>query len=118
MLEIGSLLMEPGAKLFQAMGGLARVPTEEQEREFLRSLGTIIPFPKTFLERASTAWHEEISRFSPRLAPTGVPITLSFIGEIFEVPKKDWAFVRDVLQVDPDKRPTADELLQHSWMNS
>ncbi|KAG4431394.1 hypothetical protein IFR05_013123 [Cadophora sp. M221] len=35
---IGSLLMEPGAKLFQPMGGLAGVPPEEQDRELLRSL--------------------------------------------------------------------------------
>merc|ERR1712225_25283 len=115
---IGSLLMEPGAKLFQPMGGPAGVTTEEQDREFLRSLWTIIPFPKTFLERAPRKWQDEISRFSPRLAPTGMPITLSFIGEIFEVPKADWAFVRDILQVDPDRRPTADELLQHTWLNS
>ncbi|TVY81129.1 Dual specificity tyrosine-phosphorylation-regulated kinase, partial [Lachnellula suecica] len=104
---IGSLLMEPGAKLFQPMGGLEGVPTEEQDREFLRSLWTIIPFPKTFLDQAPKKWQDNISRFSPRLAPTGVPITLSFIGEIFEVPKADWAFVRDILQVDPDVRPTA-----------
>jgi len=116
--QIGSLLMEPGAKLFQPMGGLAGVPTEEQDREFLRSLWTIIPFPKTFLERASRKWQDDISKFSPRLAPTGMPITLSFIGDIFEVPKADWAFVRDILQVDPDRRPTADELLQHTWLNS
>lgn len=118
VVQIGSLLMEPGAKLFQPMGGLAGVTTEEQDREFLRSLWTIIPFPKTFLERAPRKWQDEISRFSPRLAPTGMPITLSFIGEIFEVPKADWAFVRDILQVDPDRRPTADELLQHTWLNS
>lgn len=110
--------MEPGAKLFQPMGGLVCVTTEEWDREFLRSLWTIIPFPKTFLERAPKKWQDEISRFWPRLAPTGVPIILSFIGQIFEVPKADWAFVTDVLQVDPDRRPTADELLQHSWLKS
>ncbi|CZS99205.1 uncharacterized protein RCO7_00499 [Rhynchosporium graminicola] len=115
---IGSLLMEPGAKLFQPMGGLAGVPTEEQDREFLRSLWTIIPFPRTFLERISRKWQDDISKFSPRLAPTGVPITLSFIGDLFDVPKADWAFVRDILQVDPDSRPTADELLQHTWLKS
>jgi hypothetical protein len=110
--------MEPGAKLFQPMGGLVCVPIEEQEREFLRSLLTIIPFPKKFLNRAPKKWQDEISTFSPKLAPTGVPITFSFIGEIFEVPKADWAFVKDVLQVDPEMRPTADELLQHTWLNS
>ncbi|KAH7308339.1 kinase-like domain-containing protein [Rhexocercosporidium sp. MPI-PUGE-AT-0058] len=114
----GSLLMEPGAKLFQPMGGRAGVPTKEQDGEFLRSLWTIIPFPKTFLDRASKKWQDEISSFSPRLAPTGVPITLSFIGEIFEVPKPDWEFGRDILQVDPDMRPTADELLQRTWLYS
>jgi serine/threonine protein kinase len=60
----------------------------------------------------------KISRFSPKLAPTEAPITLSFIGEVFGVPKTDWAFVRDILQVDPDKRPTPEELLEHSWLNS
>jgi serine/threonine protein kinase len=108
--------MEPGAKLFQPMGGLADVPLDKQDREFVRSLWTVIPFPKTFLERAPKKWHDEISRFSPRLAPTGAPITLSFIGDIFEVPRGDWAFVRDILQVDPKRRPTADELLRHPWL--
>ncbi|TVY38720.1 putative serine/threonine-protein kinase [Lachnellula subtilissima] len=83
---IGSPLMEPGAKLFQTMGGHVCVSIEEQEREFLRSRWTIIPFPKTFLDRAPKKWQDEISSFSPRLAPTGVPITLSFIGENFEGP--------------------------------
>ncbi|KAK0111476.1 hypothetical protein ONS95_001831 [Cadophora gregata] len=115
---MGSLLMEPGAKLFQPMGGLAGVPAEERDREFLRSLWTMIQFPKTFLDRIPRTWRDEISNFSPRLAPNGVPITLSFIGDIFEVPKADWAFVRDILEVDPDKRPTADELLQHTWLDS
>lgn len=110
--------MEPGAKLFQPMGGLKGVPTEERDREFVRSLWTMIPFPKTFLDRAPREWQEIILRFSPKLAPTGVPITLSFIGELSEVPKADWDFVRDVLQVDPDTRPTANELLQHTWLNS
>ena len=36
--QLRSLLMEPGAKLFQPMGGLAGVPTEAQHREFIRSL--------------------------------------------------------------------------------
>lgn len=120
VVQIGSLLtlwnlVRSSSNLWVALAG---VPTEEQDREFLRSLWTIIPFPKTFLERAPKKWQDEISRFSPRLAPTGMLITLSFIGEIFEVPKADWAFVRDILQVDPDMRPAADELLQHTWPNS
>jgi hypothetical protein len=108
--------MEPGAKLFQPMGGLAGGTREEKDREFLRSIWTILPFPKSFLARAPKTWQSEISRFAPRLAPTGVPITLSFIGDLFEVPEADWAFVRYVLEVDPDQRPTADELLRHSWL--
>jgi len=116
--QLRSLLMEPGAKLFQPMGGLAGVPTEAQHREFIRSLWTTIPFSKTTLERTPAKWQDEILRFSPRLAPTGKRITLSFIGELFEVPKADWVFVRDILQVDPNMRSTADELLRHTWLNS
>jgi len=89
--------MEPGAKLFQPMGGQAHVPAEEHHREFIRALWTMVPFPETFVERIPKKWHDEISRFSPRLAPTGVPITLSFIEDVFEIPTADWAFVRDVL---------------------
>jgi serine/threonine protein kinase len=110
--------MEPGAKLFQPIGGLPRASTEEQDREFLRSLWTMVPFPESFLERVLERRRSEILKFSPKLAPTGAPVTLSFIKDIFEIPEADWAFVRDVLQVDPDKRPTADELLQHPWLSS
>lgn len=110
--------MEPGAVLFKPIGDLAPATTEEQDREFLRSLWTVIPFPDAFLERVPSKWRNEILKFSPKLAPTGVPVTLSFIGEVFGVLEADWAFVRDILQVDPDKRPTADELLQHSWLSS
>jgi hypothetical protein len=110
--------MEPGAKLFQPIGSLSNIPPEEQDREFLRSMWTMVPFPKTFLERVPKKWCDEISRFSPKLAPTGVPITLSFIEEVFNIPRVDWEFVRDILQADPNSRPAAKELLQHSWLNS
>ena len=72
--------------------------------------------PDTFFDRASKEWQAEISTFSQKLAPTGVLITLSFTGDVFEVPEADWAFVRNDLQVDPDVRPTADELVQHTWL--
>ena len=115
---MGSLLMEPGAKLFQLLGGVAHLSAEQREREFLRSLWTMIPFPESFIKRIPQEWRDEILNFSPTLAPNGVPLTFSFIGELFEVPKADWDFVKDILQVDPDMRPTASELLQHSWFNS
>lgn len=109
--------MEPGATLLQPIGGLRHVPIEEQDREFVRSLWTIIPFPREFLERVPKNWQEEVSKFSPRRAPTGAPATLSFIGDVFEVANTDWAFVTDILQVDPERRPTADQLLQHPWLD-
>jgi hypothetical protein len=110
--------MKPGAKLFQPMGGLVSVSEDERDREFVCSQWTILPFPKAFLDDAPKKWQDEISSFSPNLAPNGVPITLSFIGELFEVAEADWAFVRDVLVVNPELRPTADDLLQHSWLGS
>jgi len=109
--------MEPGAKLFQPMGGRAYSPTAAQDREFLNSLCTIAPFPKNFIERIPDKWRKAIYEFSPRLAPNGQPITFDFIRNIFEIPEEDWAFIRDVLQPDPKMRPSADQLLQHSWLN-
>lgn len=29
---------------------------------------------------------------------------------------EDWAFVEDILKADPNERPTASELLNHSWL--
>lgn len=108
--------MEPGAILFKPIGGLGSTSPDKQDRELLRSQWTVIPFPDSFLRRVPEQWRREIWKFSPRLAPTGTPATLSFIGEIFDIPEADWAFVRDILQVDPDSRPTADGLLQHPWL--
>jgi serine/threonine protein kinase len=110
--------MEPGAKLFKPIGSLENMPPEKLGLEFLRSMWTMIPFPESFLNQIPEEMHDEISRFSPKLSPYGDPLTFSFIQDVFGIPKKDWDFVRDVLQVDPAKRPTADELLQHSWLNS
>ena len=104
--------------LLRPMGGFAGIAQEDRDSEFVRSLWTMLPFPECFLKRASQEWQKRISSFSPRLAPTGVPTTLSFVGELFEVAKLDWDFVCDMLQVDPYKRPTATELLQHPWLNS
>ncbi|KAL3425265.1 serine/threonine protein kinase [Phlyctema vagabunda] len=115
---IGSLMMEPGAMLFQPVGSPAGSQREDRDQEFIRSLCTIVPFPKTFLQRSPTEWQERISRLSPRLTPTGAPISLSSIGETFQIPRPDWEFVRDILEVDPDERPTASEILKHPWLNS
>ncbi|EPE30480.1 Protein kinase-like (PK-like) [Glarea lozoyensis ATCC 20868] len=115
---MGSLIMEPGAKLFKPIGSLEDVPPEKHDLEFLRSMWTMIPFPESFFEQIPEKWQDEISRFSPKLSPYGDPLTFSFIQDVFGIPNEDWEFVRDVLQVDPSKRPTADELLRHAWLNS
>lgn len=103
--------------LFRPMGGLPNLHGEEWDREFVRSLWTVLPFPGPFVERAPEEWRDAISRFEPRLAPTGASTSFSFIREIFEISELDWAFVGDVLKVDPEDRLTADELLRHSWLS-
>lgn len=84
--------------------------------EFFRSVWTVVPFPPEFLERAPQQWQDELKTFKKRLAPTGEPMTLDFVADIFEIDDDDWAFVRDVLGVDPDLRPSADDLLMHEWL--
>jgi len=105
--------MEPGVKLFQPLGGLASIPKKDYERENLRVLWTILPFPTSFMRRIPKPMRGEIKGFGPKLAPTREVVMFDWIGKIFEVPAVDWAFVRGVLQVDPEKRPTAAELLKH-----
>jgi serine/threonine protein kinase len=109
--------MEPGAKLFQPIGGRPYTPTAAQDREFVNSLCTVVPFPKDFIERVPNKWQKTIHEFSPKLAPNGEPATLEFIRNIFEIQEEDWAFISDVLQPDPKMRPSADQLLQHPWLN-
>ncbi|RFU27514.1 hypothetical protein B7463_g8835, partial [Scytalidium lignicola] len=115
---IGSLLMEPGAMLFRPWGGVANIPKEDQDREFIRTLWTITPFPGAFLNKIPGEWRNVISKFTPKLAPTGEPTTLPFICSVFGMPDRDIEFVKDILQVDPDKRLTASQLLQHPWFDS
>ncbi|KAH8804582.1 kinase-like domain-containing protein [Xylogone sp. PMI_703] len=114
---IGSLLMEPGAMLFRPWGGLANISAQDLDREFVRTLWTVTPFPETFFAKMPEEWKSIISTFTPKLAPTGAPITLSFIGDVFRMPDRDLNFIKDVLQVDPSERPTAKQLLQHPWFD-
>lgn len=109
--------MEPGATLFQPMSGRAYTPTAAHDREFLNSLRTMVPFPKDLIERIPDKWWETIYESSPRLAPNGKPLTLDFVPNISEIPVKDWAFMRDVLQPDPKAAPSAGQRPQQSWLN-
>ena len=53
---------------------------------------------------------------SPKVMPDGTPATGEFVQKTFAVQNEDWAFIQDVLKIDPDERPSADELLGHPWL--
>lgn len=81
--------MEPGAKLFQPIGGRPYRPTEAQDREFLNALCTVTPFSERFMRRMPDKWQEAISELSPKVGPDGSRVTLDFIGDVFEISKDD-----------------------------
>lgn len=108
--------MEPGATVLQPIGGVRDIRAADREPEFVRSLWTLNPSPTAFLERATEEWLVKIPRFAPRLAPNGRPVTLAFVGKPFDVSEPAWTFVCGVMVQDPEKRPTAEQLLKNSWL--
>lgn len=115
---MGSLLLEPGAMLFQPPPGLAKLDDQERERAWLSGVSTMVPFPPKLLDRADSARRELVMQAPTRLAANGEPLTLALTGSIFEASADDWEFVAHVLQPNPDDRPTAEELLRHPWLSS
>jgi hypothetical protein len=110
--------MEPGAIMLQPMGGVRDIRAADREPEFVRSLWTLNPSPTAFLERATEERRIKTPRFAPRLARNGPPVTLTFVGKLFEVSEPVWTFVCDVMVPDPEKRPTAEQPLKHSWLRT
>ena len=51
----------------------------------------------------------------PRLSD-GRLITSLLLKELFHLREFDWKFVKAMLKTDPNVRPTAKQLLHHSWL--
>ena len=110
------------------MLGRTEQPTHEaadpelaEKERYLRSLFTPFPFPDSFVRRLPKDWQDWIATYPnslTRLPGTenraGIPLTLKFLRNLFEVRVKDWSFVEDTMKIDPEDRPTTYELLDHA----
>lgn len=105
--------MEPGAKLLQRVGDPGNFIPEKQDLESIRALWTLTELPPTVMQRVSPEVRREILHFKPILVPNGQPLTLGLVGEIFDADRGGWDFITAALEPDPEKRPTADQLLSH-----
>ena len=115
--QIGSLLLEPKAVLFNPPGG-PKYLDQEGIDNYVRTLHTMFPFPQSFLQRTPEWFRNRVEDYkkSPKVMPDGTPATGEFIQKAFAVQHEDWAFIQDVLKIDPNERPSADELLGHPWL--
>ena len=68
------------------------------------------------MSRASPKLQQQIASLEPTLAPNGQPMTLSMIREVFDADRAGWDFVTCAMEADPEKRPPAEQLLQHPWL--
>ena len=58
---------------------------------------------------------EAFSNCPPRLYD-GRVITSSLLTELYSLREYDWKFVEAMMKVDPERRPTARQLLRHPWL--
>jgi len=110
--------MGPQIRMFRPTTG-ARGLDEEGIDNYVRGIHTFSPFPEPFLQRASKEWQVKIESFTnyPSRTATGKPVTAPFVKEMFKIHDYDWKIVEDMLKVDPQERPTAEQLLRHPWLN-
>ncbi|MCJ1245365.1 hypothetical protein MMC30_002569 [Trapelia coarctata] len=115
---VGSLIMGPQIRMFRPTTG-ARGLDEEGINNYVRGIHTLFPFPESFLQRASKEWQVKIAAFSnhPSRTVNGKAVTAPVVKEMFEIHDYDWKIVEDMLKVDPQARPTAEQLLRHPWLN-
>ena len=108
--------MEPGFWLLKIVANpRGEFPPEYRDLESIRALRTLVTFPPTLLSRVSPELEEMICHLEPNVVQ-GTPLTLSYFGELFHADKGGWDFVTAALEPDPEKRPTATQLLQHPWL--
>ena len=106
----------PGAKLLQNVGSPGKVPPEGSDLESIRAQWTLIKFPLALVNRVSPELQKDISEFKPTLVPNGQPMTLQLVGQVFHSDSEGWDFITAVMEPDPEKRPTAEQLLRHLWL--
>lgn len=85
---------------------------EEGSMNWVRSMYTVLPFPESFAQRAPKIWQDRFESFqtSPQMYKT-LPTEFSVLGKLFRIPDDAWNVVYNMLQVDPEQRMPATELL-------
>lgn len=110
--------MGPPIRMFRPTTG-AEGLDEEGIDNYVRGIHTLFPFPEAFLRRASKEWQVKVDSFSnyPSRMRTGHVVTAAAAKEMFQISDFNWKIVEDMLTVDPQERPTAEQLLRHPWLN-
>lgn len=103
--------------MLQPIGDPGEVPSEERDPASIRALWTVDRLLPTLVSRVSPDLEEEIAQFEPKSRPTGSQLlTLSFVGERLDANKGCSDFITAAMAPEPEKRPWAAQLLQHSWL--
>ena len=111
--------MGPGERLFEpAKDDLVNATQEHPvaSSAWMSALVTMVQFPESFVQRASNTWQTELWTCPHKLGLMGLPVTPWYIKEYYLIPEEDWNFIEDILKADPNERPTASELVNHSWL--
>ena len=108
------MLMGPRGQLLPFKNSMVKRPTDPDP--WMSRLLNMVTFSESFVRRATRDWQKKFPELLNMSLEGRMPTTLSSIGNIFTVSAEDWAFVEDILKADPGERPTASELLSHSWL--
>ena len=75
------------------------------------------PFPQHMIKQAGGDAPELFELFTEINNNAEKPMTWDLYMEVQELSSADSAFLREVLRMDPDERPTAKQLLQNPWLS-
>lgn len=107
--------MGPGGELF----GSSAETDDGKELEMLYRQDTVTgPIPKALLDRTSDKWRALVEECRQISSDQDQIMDLNSVIEQLEIAEEDGRFLRWMLTIDPEQRPTAQELLDDQCLNT
>lgn len=114
--KVGSLHMGGPNILFRPLRE-PRGLDGEGSINWVRAMYTLLPFPASFAQRAPHVWQARFEDFraSPQIYKGEIPTEFDVVRQLFNIPEDDWDLVYNMLQIDPEERMSALDLLSTTY---